>query len=68
MQEEVWEALEATAINKKDGAGFSSTRANASKYEVINHKNLLLRFLGELDDSMSVRDVIEALENYSGDE
>lgn len=60
--DEIWEALEATTINKDDK--FIPDRANANKLEINQHKATLLRFLDELDGSLSVSEVREALEQY----
>lgn len=56
MEQEVWDALESTSPFK--------ALSIATPNEVTLHKNMLLKFLGELPDYLSVRDVIDALENY----
>lgn len=62
MIEEIIEALESTAPNRKAGDAFS--RTNANKYEIKNHRDYLLRFLEELDTGLSVGEVISVLEEY----
>lgn len=61
MEQEVWDALESTSPFK---ALSIASKTVATPNEVTLHKNMLLKFLGELPDYLSVRDVIDALENY----
>lgn len=59
---EVWDALEATAINSNAGR---MGRQNASQEEIARYRDLLLRFLEEIGGDISVADLREALEEYA---
>lgn len=63
--DEIWEALEATAIGKEASAFGIPKRVTASNADINIHKGVLLRFLDELDGSLSVSEVREALEQYA---
>lgn len=58
MNEEIIEALEASAMRR------NSNRSTASRRDIANHRDMLMRFLDELDGSLSVSEVREALEEY----
>lgn len=62
-QQEIHDALEATALGKRQREGWNY-KANASKRDCLNHRDGLLRFLEEVDGSLSVADLREALEEY----
>ena len=57
----VWEVIEASAIAK--GTGITA-KANASRQEVLNHRDYLLRFLTEVDGDLNVGDLVYILEEY----
>lgn len=59
---DVHEALENTAPNAKAGKSFD--RVTASKRDVLNHRDMLLRFLEDIDAGMSVGELREVLEEY----
>ena len=59
----VWEALESTAPNSKEGRSFE--RVTASKRDTLNHRDFLMKFLEEIDGELSVGELREALEDYS---
>jgi hypothetical protein len=61
---EIWDALEALAIPKK--SGFIGVGANATKREITNQRDHLMRFLDQLDGDLSVAELREALDNYEG--
>lgn len=64
FDQEIWEALEATTQGKKQGTMFSAV-ANVSKREIFNHRDQLMRFLDEIEDSeISVGELRDALERY----
>jgi hypothetical protein len=58
---DIWDALEATANRKKTGSFDSQI---ASRRDVLNHRDYLMRFLEEIDGEKSVAEVREALENW----
>lgn len=60
-ESDVWDALEATAIQR--AAGFV-VPANASRRSILNHRDYLMRFLNEVDADISVAELREALEDY----
>lgn len=59
--QEIWDALEASTTNSKTG---SFERQTPSKRDHLNHRDKLLRFLGEVDPQLSIGEVIAALEEY----
>ncbi|NTG94220.1 hypothetical protein G6L92_15755 [Agrobacterium rhizogenes] len=61
--QEIFDALEATTGGRKQGALWNA-RANASRNDILNHRDSLLRFLEEIDGDISVADLREALEDY----
>lgn len=65
MEQEIWEALESTAPNRD--SKLVDPRANPNNRDIELYKKSLLKFLSELDASLSVGEVVEALENYHGE-
>jgi hypothetical protein len=65
--DEIFEALESTATNRRPKSTFGSFdgRTLPSKHDVQSHKGAILRFLGELDGDVCVNDVREALGRYA---
>ena len=62
IKQEILEILEATATNRS--RLMINPPANASVWDINHYAKLILKFLDELDDSLSVRDLVEALEDY----
>lgn len=60
--QEIWDALEATTPSRS--RKMIDPRANASKQDTSLHKDMLMRFLSELDADLSVGEVRAALEEY----
>lgn len=65
VAEVVVEALEATAVVNSSRRG-KHDRGAANRWDVINHRDMLLRFLNELDPEDTVEEVRLALEEYEG--
>ncbi|MBO9099972.1 hypothetical protein J5287_11905 [Rhizobium sp. K1/93] len=61
--QEIYEALEATAAGRKQGR-MCDARANASKTDILNRRDSLMRFLEEVDGDLSVAELRDALEQY----
>ena len=61
--QEIHEALEATATGRKQGRMYDA-RANASKVDILNRRDSLMRFLEEIDGEISVAELRDALEQY----
>ncbi|WFS01618.1 hypothetical protein [Rhizobium tumorigenes] len=61
--QEIYEALEATATGRKQGRMYDA-RANASKTDVLNRRDSIMRFLEEVDGELSVAELRDALEQY----
>jgi hypothetical protein len=62
--QDVWDALEATTPNRSRAT--VDPPANASRRDVTLYRDTLLRFLSELDAELSVGEIREALEEYTG--
>ncbi len=62
-REEIHDALESTAPNKKAGRSFE--RVTPNRQDIISHKNYLLHFLEEIEGDISVSELRDALEEYS---
>lgn len=61
--DDIIEALEASAPNSATAA--IDPRANASRRDVLTHRDRIMRFLDELDGDLSVSEVRSALEDYA---
>jgi hypothetical protein len=59
---DVWDALESSAL--PPGWPQVSPPATATRESVLNRRDMLMRFLEEIDGDLSVADVREALEDY----
>lgn len=57
-QNEIWEALESSVASRKE------YKANATRVDTLNHRDMLMRFLEELDGELSVAEVRDALGEY----
>lgn len=62
MMEEIIEALESTAPNRKAGDQFG--RTNASARDIRLHRDYLMRFLDELDGGITVGELRNVLEDW----
>lgn len=64
---EIFEALESTATNRKPKSTFGGFEGHTlpSPRDIQAHKVTILRFLGELDEDLSVNEVREALGRYA---
>lgn len=62
MDEDIVEALENSAVSRKAGQGLHS--GCCDKRDVLNWRDRLMRFLGDLDGNLSVDELRRALEDY----
>lgn len=60
--QDVFDALEATTTGRKQYGW--DYKANASRRDILNHRDALLRFLEEIKGDLSVSELREALEEY----
>lgn len=67
MSQEIWEALENSALSRREKRAFVDPAHLPNRSDVAVHKTTLLRFLEELDGASSVEDVREALGDYRSD-
>lgn len=63
MHEEVIEALESTAPNRKDRGRLDDPRV-PSEADIRLWRDALARFLGEIDADLTAGEIIAALEEY----
>lgn len=61
-KQQVFDALEATAPPAKNKSPFG--QASATRQEISNHRDLLLRFLVEIDAEISVGELRDMLEEF----
>lgn len=62
--EAVHEALESTAVSRRANSGISQEIRSATKRDILNHRNYIIRFLDEVDPMLSIAEVRAALESY----
>lgn len=62
MNEDITDALENSAISRKAAQALHSHMPD--RQDILNWRDRLLRFLGDLDEGYTVQDIREALEAY----
>lgn len=63
MKDQIFEALE-TSTPHGGRRSLVDPPANVSRHEVLHHRNAIVRFLDNLDTDLTVRDILEALQDY----
>lgn len=63
-REDIIEALESTAANRRDRGGISDPRS-PDRADIRLWRDRLVRFLEEIEGDLTVGEIIEVLEDYS---